>query len=55
MPAGEAISRGCVVGPLLGLVGRTKICGTEKKVSTFYVGLGFKKGKKFTQVDLATG
>ena len=44
-----------MVGPLLGLVGRTKICGTEKKVSTFYVGLYFKKDKKFTQVDLATG
>jgi hypothetical protein len=55
VPAGEAITQGCVVGPLLGLIGRTKICGTEKKVSTFYIGLGFKKGKKFTQVDLATG
>ena len=43
------------MAPLLGLVGRTKISGTEKKVSAFYVGLHFKKGKKFTQVDLATG
>lgn len=44
-----------MVGPLLGLVGRTKICGTEKKVSTFHAGLHLKKGKKFIQVDLATG
>ena len=28
---------------------------TLDKTLTFYVGLGFKKGKKFTQVDLATG
>jgi hypothetical protein len=28
---------------------------TPDKTLTFVLGLGFKKGKKFTQVDLATG
>ena len=28
---------------------------TPRQPLTFYVGLHFKKGKKFTQVDLATG
>jgi hypothetical protein len=28
---------------------------TPDKTLTFILGLGFKKGKKFTQVDLATG